>query len=340
MAYALPDLSAKSEDELLVIANSNDYRAEVQAEARRLLLQRGTPEDAISKWREPLAEVQTASWLNQTDVRQLRIGFEVRRTFARLSGLIIIICLGVSWIVPEYAKFAEPVFMAVLWFQLLVAFLWRRPCRFLVLRRFNRRMRALSLRRFIKRNVAYHGHTYSLADNILRTKPRTFIFSRGDTFLYSWLAYLLAFRREVRNDLDLQKLSRALRRRLLRNLNWVVSIDKLFKVSVDSGYWHRALELLATAVDVIIVDVSEAGSGLVWEMQEIKHYQLSGQVIFVSTVEAEEEARQFVRSAASSETDILLYQRNGKLICPRALDEAIVSALRNRRQQAGQVLPQ
>jgi hypothetical protein len=201
---------------------------------------------------------------------------------------------------------------------------WRVPARILLLRPFDQPAGGSALRRCIRRHVTFYGHVYTLANSALTGRRRPFLWSRGDTFLWGWPAFILGFKKTVTHDFALQQLKSALNNRLVRNINWSMSVDGIFKVSVDDTHWQRALQLLATSADVILVELSMLGPGLEWELKEIAHYGLESRTIFMSAMDFEATARRQLEATTCRGRPFFTYDSAGRVQdAPRFADALI-----------------
>jgi hypothetical protein len=157
-----------------------------------------------------------------------------------------------------------------------IVLLWRDPPRVLVLRPFNRRPLTRGLARLVHSDVGRFGHVYTLADSELRVRWYVRI-----PVLLGQLA-LLSFRaRTIRSARQLARLERAIGRTWLRNINWCLSWRKVFAVATDDGHWQQVVEALARRASVILIDLTEARTNVLWEIGLIDRLGLGERVIWL-----------------------------------------------------------
>jgi hypothetical protein len=308
------DLTSRTDEHLLEMVHSVDYRPEARDAAKQLLQDRGFSEDQIAAWREPLAELPVESWVYGRSPDVLRRSYRRRRLLYRLTAFCLVASFASGFVIPDDRHdTAAMVFTIAFYLFLAIHAGWRAPARILLLRPFNRPASTPVLRRYVKRHLTHFGHVYTLADSGFQPKTRSTIWSRGDTFLWGWPAYILGFRKTVANDYKLEGLKSALKHRLVRNINWSMSVDGIFKISVDDTHWQRALQLLATSADVVVIELSQAPPGLQWEMNELRHYGLTSKILFVSSVDDQAAARSNADAAGYSGRPLFAYDSSGRV---------------------------
>lgn len=164
-------------------------------------------------------------------------------------------------------------------FGLPVFLLWRHPDRILLLRPFGQKDVSRSLKRLCRRRLAYRGYTFTLADRHLKDSLTTFLlahvpFSLGELAV---ALYRPLFRRAhryllVRTPRDLDLLRTRLRSRWrLGTLwqSWLGGGHRISKVRSRDAYWQACVDLLLDSCQVLVVDVSDAGEGTAWEVEEV-----------------------------------------------------------------------
>ncbi|MFO1267413.1 MAG: hypothetical protein U1F25_07800 [Rubrivivax sp.] len=207
-----------------------------------------------------------------------------------------------------------------------LAFAWRQPRRIVVFRRFNRGREGAQLQRLINAGFARFGHVFTLADAAIKV-PWTV---RVPVFL-GQLA-LVNFRpRTVDSDRKLLELQRLLGRPRWLNINWFVSLRKIFPVRASDEYWQRCVSALLEHADLVVVDVSVPRDTLLWEITQGLGRGLAGRMIFLGARATEAESRAWLAGIAAKHPEIepvpvWWYDKRG-VADPAALRESVVQRL-------------
>lgn len=234
---------------------------------------------------------------------------------------IIFICILGAYLL----LFAVP-FLTALPIALPLAFTWKQPARFLVLRPFNRGNASSALRRILRREIAPLGHCYTLADADIRVP----LWLRLPVLL-GQLSFFLFRRRKIIAPKDISKLVGAMGRRRLRNFNWCVSQSKVFPVAcVDAG-WRACVSRLVAECDCVVMDLSGMSQNIMWELELLKRQQAFGRTVFLveeSQAAAVQAARDCLLGSESTTPQIHAYRMRGKFD-DYFLTSAAVNALRS-----------
>jgi hypothetical protein len=173
------------------------------------------------------------------------------------------------------ALFVFPVLISLPWL-IPLALSWKKPIHFLLLRPFNRSWITGELRKTIKKEFAPLGYCYTLADLAIRVP----LFIRVP-FLFG-NASLFYFRlRKIRRPKHITRLINGMNRVFIRNLNWYLSLDKLFPVACSDGGWRTCVRFLIQKVDVIIIDISGITENIFWEIELLKDLRAIKRSIFL-----------------------------------------------------------
>ena len=156
---------------------------------------------------------------------------------------------------------------------------WRSPDRILLLRPFGQGPVSRSLKRFARRNLAYRGFTFTLADKHLQHSLTAYALSHvpldlGSIFL---VFYRPLFRRAhrfvfVRKPSDLNLVRSRLRSRWRLGLfwqSWLGLGDRINKLRSRDELWKDCIDVLLDNCQVVVVDLSHIGAGTTWELERL-----------------------------------------------------------------------
>lgn len=134
----------------------------------------------------------------------------------------------------------------------------------------------------------------------------------------------------VRSEEAVERTSIDVSRWFLRNLNWINSRSKLFTIAASLEHWKALVSRMIEIADLIVVDVSERGAGLEWEVQFLRSNSALQRTIFVVTSEHAEAAADWLRSlglpAPWSLEDGRLPAEVQAMLGRRSLDRARIAA--------------
>lgn len=272
-----------------MIVRSGDYTSEARRAAHQVLLGRGFTEASIAD--TPIDPVcprdeRTLSARRPKDERstaQILAAANRRRLLFRATATMAICAVPIGLIASISASENLKAFAQLLVYVHLAihAIFWRTPARILLLRPFNATGQRVGLGRLITRHLGFLGHVYTLQDNVFQGNEG-YLPGRG-----SWVSGVqrLRFSFNITVDVedDLWVLQRGINQRFRRNLNWAASLNRVFAVAADPRYWRRTVQVLINACDVVIIDASEACSGVMWETSEIAHYELGSHTIILTS---------------------------------------------------------
>jgi len=156
---------------------------------------------------------------------------------------------------------------------------WRSPDRILLLRPFGQGPVSRSLKRFARRNLAYRGFIFTLADKHLQHSLAAYALSHvpldlGSIFL---VFYRPLFRRAhrfvfVRKPSDLNLVRSRLRSRWRLGLfwqSWLGLGDRINKLRSRDELWKDCIDVLLDNCQVVVVDLSHIGAGTTWELERL-----------------------------------------------------------------------
>jgi hypothetical protein len=191
--------------------------------------------------------------------------------------------------VPGSVLSAVLVWAALLLFGPIKIAMWRWPARILLLRPFNTQDVSKALKRFIRRNVTFSGHVFTLADRHMKESLFLHIMSFVPLspegflmlFLYPW-SKRSRRRIYVKRAADFRALQARLGGRRRLNIFWANSwADKIRKVRTVNRWWQRCIDLLATHCEVIIIDLTVVRSGTRWELSTLRDRGLEPKAVFI-----------------------------------------------------------
>jgi hypothetical protein len=171
-------------------------------------------------------------------------------------------------------------------------FSWIRPYRILLLRPFQSKKISGPLKRFMKKNVSFYGHTITLSDKYLkesRLEYITFWVPRSVPDIFVLILFILPpirqFKRWIRvgSASSYQFLQNRMARRFTMNMFWQNAFNgnKLLKVKCSDTWWKQCVDLLMYSSQLIIVDLSWVKVGTKWELDKIDRRDLERKTLFV-----------------------------------------------------------
>ena len=213
-------------------------------------------------------------------------------SFSYTMGLVIL------WL-PVYiygGLYVLPVILTLPVSAPIVA-LWQAPPRFLFLRPFNRGLLSRPLKRVARREVAPFGHLYTLSDADIKVSWYIRI-----PILLGQLA-LFSFRmRRIRDQKQIPRLSRAVDRTWLRNINWCMSIGKIFPVASSDDHWRRVVDCLLTRSSAVIIDVSDLRENVMWEIDRAKSLGVEARILYLISSDRVDASQAALTQALGAET--------------------------------------
>ncbi|MET0026460.1 MAG: hypothetical protein ABW101_02385 [Candidatus Thiodiazotropha sp.] len=171
--------------------------------------------------------------------------------------------------------FVFPTLIVLPWLVPL-AFSWKKPIRFLLLRPFNRSWITRELESVIKRELVPIGHCYTLADLSIRIP----IFIRIP-IIYGQLSMFHFRLRKICRPKHISRLINEMNRHTMRNLNWYLSRNKLFPIACSNRGWRTCVSRIVQEVDVVIMDISKITENITWEIELLKDLGTIKRTIFL-----------------------------------------------------------
>jgi hypothetical protein len=147
--------------------------------------------------------------------------------------------------------------------------------------------------------------------------------------LLGQLSFFVFRQRKLVVPKDISKLTRAMKRRLLRNFNWCVSQDKVFPVAcVDAG-WRACVTRLVAECDCVVMDLSGLSESILWELELLKRAQALERTVFLVAAEQYCDVQAVLDrllNGAGTVPQLLSYDAHG-LLKSQALAAAATNAL-------------
>lgn len=207
----------------------------------------------------------------------------------------------------------------------------RTPLRILLLRPFDFPGSRKPIRGFVKYYLRHLGHIYTLSDTEVKPRrdlPDIIKFPLA-LLVFGWVVFFhprSSFR--VRYDEDIPRLMRFISRTVTRNIVGIFTQGNLFQVSCTPETWKHTVQYLINGADLVVIDVSNDGEGLRWELEELQFYVSMGKVVFVARYDRIGLARPFLESCELSEHDrkLFVYGANGLATSHEELNAALASA--------------
>jgi hypothetical protein len=157
--------------------------------------------------------------------------------------------------------------------------LWPNPDRILLLRPFGQGPLSRAIKRFNRKHLGWHGFTFTLADKYLKHSVTAYALAHVPLDLGSiaTIVYRPLFRRLHRfvfitqpDDLALLRLR--LRQRWRLSEFWQSRLglsDRINKFRSRNELWQDCIDMMLDECQVIVVDLSHAGAGTTWEVEQI-----------------------------------------------------------------------
>jgi hypothetical protein len=160
-----------------------------------------------------------------------------------------------------------------------IRFFWPNPDRILLLRPFGQGPLSRAMKRFNRKHLAWHGFTFTLADKYLKHSVTAYALAHVPLDLGSLatMIYRPLFRRlhrfvfvSKRSDLAILRLRLRSRWRLGAFWqSWLGLGDRINKFRSRNELWQDCISMLLDECQVIVVDLSHAGAGTTWEVEQI-----------------------------------------------------------------------
>lgn len=317
-----------ADDELVAIVRSTSYRPEAQRLARTLLLNRGLTSEDIEQWRDPNAQIGNPPWATEVSESRLLRRFRLRRW----KMIIAFPALFIGAMLTTATWSCLP-FVIVGAYSLLSCIFWRAPLRILLLRPFELRDHGHSVRLFASRYLRYWGHIYTLTDSQIKSWPVIPEIIKVLLLVTGCLGMLLLWHPRLSFNVacneDVPILMDFLDRRVTRNVAWTFSLDKLFKVSCTIESWRLTVQHLINSADLIVIDLSNAGEGLAWEINELLFYGANEKTVFITKRDGVMVARSFMNSCglAQDQSELFVYRDDGVAVRHEELKMALAGAV-------------
>jgi hypothetical protein len=236
---------------------------------------------------------------------------------------------------------------------------WRSPDRILLLRPFGQGPVSHALKRLTRTHLAFRGFTFTLADAHLRHSLGVYALEHVPVDIGSLvlLFHRPLFRRmhryvflTTRRDLALLRFRLRSRWRLgMFWQSWLGLSDRINKIRSSDELWRDCIDVLFDNCQVIVVDLSHAGPGTTWELEQLvrRGYQYKALFLVLDDDSQVARARDVVSRIAGqcgvAEADLPAICRyasvGGALVDVAAFESAYAAAVASDRQPAAAPLP-
>jgi hypothetical protein len=320
---------------VLINALANPEHSE---EARRILQaladERGLQSEAERGWAQTEESMYVAPFSRQPTFKDaLAAPVRRRRLYRSLQLLMLIMIVVAIFVIIQEGGSDDAggigfVLIGVgvaLWY-LGGIFSWLRSYRILLLRPFQSRKVSRSLKRFVRKNVSFNGHTFTLADKYVKESRFAYVISwipRGlEDIVFIPLFFIPAIRQlrrwvNVRGPRSYRFLKKRLARRFTLNMFWLKSINKILKVRTADTWWKQCVDLLMYSCHLIVVDLSWVKQGTEWELAKIDRRDLERKTVFIAKEDAAEYAREVIAKfwpGTEAPPPLYVYLNSGKLL--------------------------
>ena len=257
------------------------------------------------------------------------------------------------------------VFFVVLLFAQLsgaaIRLFWPNPDRILLLRPFGQGPLSRAMKRFNRKHLSWHGFTFTLADKYLKHSVTAYALAHVPLDLGSLatMVYRPLFRRLHRfvfvtkpSDLAILRLRLRSRWRLGAFWqSWLGLGDRINKFRSRNELWQDCISMLLDECQVIVVDLSHAGAGTTWEVEQIFERGYQYKAVFVlhdghderEVAVAHELVSSIVAKHGTPETQVPTLYRyssaDGSALDAAAFERAYAAAVSSDRQPTPAALP-
>lgn len=219
---------------------------------------------------------------------------------------------GPQWIYPLLAYLGCFVLPVIAFLPVLVplALTWKSPHRIVVFRRFHTRYESRVLRRIAAEFFGRFGHVFTLADSQIHQRLWLRI-----PVLLGQLSFLQFHLQTVHSERRLRRLRRLLVRRWRLNLNWMVSLRKIFPVVSSDEFWQPCVEALLEKADLVVMDISSLSDSLDWEISQVSRRGLLSKTILLihrdHAAEGDARRKAFEKQLGPAMESLFRYDFNG-----------------------------
>ncbi len=315
--------AGKARGELLRAIHNPDHSDTAIQTLKAILIAQGMTAEQIESFRYSSDELDVLPLAKRPSIEEALRRPKRWRVVYRSIQILTFVCF-VSFIVfPGSALTTALLAAALLLFFPIKLAAWCWPARILLLRPFDTKDVSKWLKRFIRRNVTFSGHVFTLADQHLNESLFVYLTSfvpLGPEGLIELLLYPWSKRSRrriyIKNASDFLALKSRLESRWLLNTFWTNSWwDKIRKIRAVDRWWQRCIDLLAASCDVILVDLSLVKAGTRWELSKIRNQNLDAKSIFIVQKEQIELGRTILADYWPAEAlpEVYAYDEKGRL---------------------------
>jgi hypothetical protein len=181
------------------------------------------------------------------------------------------------------------------------------------------------MRKIIRTILAHYGHVFTLSDSNFKIKWYVKI-----PILLGQLSFFCFRQHSIKNEKDIERLKNTLKNIGWLNVNWLLSISKIFAIKTIDEQWQKAAKVLLDGSKLVIIDISSLTTSLAWEVQVTKECGLEQNIILIASKDNAETALEWKnRYDEPDKYDIPLFYYNDKGLIAKQneFEEGIVSIL-------------
>jgi tetratricopeptide (TPR) repeat protein len=341
IAHIHSRVKSMEDRELLQAIHNPDHSPAAISVIREILHTRGRTDEEIDRFRIDPDELCMPSFAPTPTPSGALARVQRWRKVNRMLNVLILAAAALS--LPSCSEKHISLFTIACWclaaaLYLLKPILWRYPVRILLLRPFGTERVSMSLTRFVRTNLNYFGHVFTLADKHVKESP--FIvrvmsvapISIESIILLPYYPFIKRLRPRifVRNASDFRALSDRLWSRWILNTFWRGSyLDKLRAVQTTESWWRRCIDLLASTCEAIVVDLTIVKAGTRWEVSKICAENLLPKTLFIVQNTFLPQAQQILTDCHESDITIPIftYDAGGHLEQETAFRDAVCQCL-------------
>jgi hypothetical protein len=160
----------------------------------------------------------------------------------------------------------------------------RRSLRFLLLRPFGEPKLAPALRNVVAEHLGPISATYTLSDRAYRPGFFLALFERCNDLWRFALGALYRPSRllmSVKNEGSFLNLARILSNVIGPSFKTFAVGDQALRIRATDDWWQLVIDMLMHSVDLIVMDISNVGSGSTWEILQLSKRRLQGNCMFI-----------------------------------------------------------
>ena len=268
-----------------------------------------------------------------------------RQRLVRVCRFALLLSLSVGLIGPQYIERKDD---ALIFAWAFVAFgvpgmcilLGRRafktgPKLVVLLRPFGETEISHSIRQLVRARLSFIGFVLTLGDNALKPpKRRDQVLRLTSNLGNGMLRWMAPMSLRVGSRQELRQVGNIVQRPYRLTWLWLLSRARLLIVPVEDHLWKEAVSKLLQQADVIAVDLSEVGTGTIWELEELKRSGWHRKTLFLVAQGRVENGRTLVEAFfPECSSRLFAYRSNGSVVRDREMIGQLDQMLASQRGQ-------